>query len=173
MTTLNIIVQNHGTRIGLCNGMLSIASGEQEHKIPLNKINSLQLTRSCVISSDAMLQAMEQGVDVIFVSRKGDPLGRLWNSRFGSISIIRKNQLAFSESKAAVDWMRKLLVMKHVLDEFVERRKTFQLQGYCFYTKNGELVKDMELSNDIQLKFVKVPITEADNQYDEEDDDDL
>lgn len=112
MTTLNIIIQNHGTRIGLCNGMLQIASGEQEHKIPLNKINSLQLTRSCTITTDALLQAMEQGVDVLFVSRKGDPLGRLWNSRFGSISTIRKNQLAFAESKVAVDWMKKLLVMK-------------------------------------------------------------
>lgn len=112
MTTLNIIIQNHGTRIGLCNGLLSISSGEQEHKIPLNKINSIQVTRSCTISTDALLQAMDQGVDVLFVSRKGEPLGRLWNSRFGSISSIRKNQLAFSESRAAVDWMKKLLTMK-------------------------------------------------------------
>ncbi|HMP93354.1 MAG TPA: CRISPR-associated endonuclease Cas1 [Phnomibacter sp.] len=112
MTALNIVVQKHGTRIGLCNGLLSITNGQQEHKIPLNKIKSLQLTRSCIITTDALLLALEQGIDVLFVGRKGDPLGRLWNSRFGSISTIRKNQLAFAESAAAVTWMKGLLMMK-------------------------------------------------------------
>lgn len=112
MSTLNIVIQNHGTRISMSNGMLMVQSEDQEHKIPLNKINSLQLTKSCTISTDALLQAMEQGIDVVFVSRKGDPLGRLWNSRFGSISTIRKNQLAFAEAPEAVAWMKKLLMTK-------------------------------------------------------------
>ncbi|MFT4154573.1 CRISPR-associated endonuclease Cas1 [Parafilimonas sp.] len=110
--SINIVIQNAGTKISQFNGMLHIQHKDGENKLPLHKINSLQIHKSCLLSSDALLLALEHGIDVLFVGRKGEVLGRVWNNRFGSISNIRKNQLIFSEVKAGMEWIKMLLVKK-------------------------------------------------------------
>lgn len=112
MTKINVVVNKPATRITITNGMLHITCGDDDHKLPLNKINNLQIAKSCSLTTDVLEKAVEHGIDVLLITRKGDTLARLWSNRFGSISTIRKNQLAFAESKDAVQWMKQLLTTK-------------------------------------------------------------
>ncbi|MBZ5857565.1 CRISPR-associated endonuclease Cas1 [Flavihumibacter profundi] len=109
---MEIIVQKRGAKISLINGMLLISHEDDEHKIPISKITSLHLSKGCLVSTDALILAMEEGIDVLFVTGRGKAIGRLWNSKFGSISTIRKNQFAFVQSEAAKTWVQEVLRKK-------------------------------------------------------------
>jgi CRISP-associated protein Cas1 len=61
------------------------------------------------LSAEVLFAALENDVDVQFVQRNGKPMGRLWGNRFGSISMIRKQQLVFSQHAAAVAWVQQVL----------------------------------------------------------------
>lgn len=79
---------------------------------PLSKVDSLFLHRNCLLSAEIAFAAVDYDLDVQFVDRKGNPKARLWSNRFGSISVIRKQQALFSQSPAATPWVQQLLSEK-------------------------------------------------------------
>lgn len=86
-------------------GLLSIKFEDKINKVPIGKIKTLYLTKSIQISTDVIYACLEQGIDLLITERNGNPVGRLWNNRFGSISTIRKNQLDFANSPDVVRWV--------------------------------------------------------------------
>lgn len=56
--------------------------------------------------------AIQNNTEILFSDKKGFPLGRVWSHHFGSISTIRKNQLAFADSLAGIDWIKEILMKK-------------------------------------------------------------
>lgn len=56
--------------------------------------------------------AVENEIDVIFMDKTGKPVARIWSPKYGSISTIRKGQIAFTFSKDAVDWIKNIIMHK-------------------------------------------------------------
>lgn len=79
---------------------------------PLSKLNTLFIHRNCLLSAEIAFAAAEYDLDVQFVDRRGHPKARLWSNRFGSISVIRKQQALFSQSPDATRWVQQLLSEK-------------------------------------------------------------
>ena len=48
----------------------------------------------------------------MFMDRSGTPVGRVWSPRYGSISTIRKGQLSFTSSHAALEWIKEVIRQK-------------------------------------------------------------
>jgi CRISPR-associated protein Cas1 len=48
------------------------------------------ITTSACLSTDAMKLAMDNNIDVISLDEFGDPFGRVWHSKLGSTTLIRK-----------------------------------------------------------------------------------
>lgn len=46
------------------------------------------------------------------MDKSGTPLGRIWSPKYGSVSTIRKGQLAFTFSKEAVSWIIDIVAQK-------------------------------------------------------------
>ena len=46
-----------------------------------------------MISSQAVVLALEHNIDIIFLDIYGDPMGRIWFSKMGSTALIRRRQL--------------------------------------------------------------------------------
>jgi len=46
------------------------------------------------------------------MNRSGEPIGRVWSNKYGSISTIRKGQLNFTFSKDAIEWIKDLMIRK-------------------------------------------------------------
>lgn len=63
------------------------------------------LHKSASITTDAVLEAIENEIDILFMDKKGSPKGRIWSHKFGSISTIRKNQVTFAKSAKGVEWI--------------------------------------------------------------------
>lgn len=89
----------------MMDGLLSIKKEDKIEKIPVGKIEKLFITKSVFMTSDVMYACIENGIDLLITERNGQPIGRLWNNKFGSISSLRKKQLVFCKSIQANSWV--------------------------------------------------------------------
>lgn len=73
------------------------------------KVRLISLSQGIQASTDAILLAIQHEIEILFVNRGGDPRGRVWSNRFGSISTIRKNQVYFITTSKATGFILDLL----------------------------------------------------------------
>ena len=109
---MEIIINTFGTSIHCEQNCFVIKNKDGTQKIPAEGVHSIQLGKGIFISSDAILLAIENEIDVVFTKRSGEPLGRVWSPKFGSISTIRKGQINFAQSKDATEWVKGIIVKK-------------------------------------------------------------
>lgn len=67
-----------------------------------HKVTSIVITTSAALSTDAVKLALTNNIDIIFADSSGFPLGRVWHSKLGSTTAIRKRQLEASIGQEAV-----------------------------------------------------------------------
>ena len=73
---------------------------------------SIQISRGAQITSDAVLLAVENEIEVLFNNRTGKPMACIWSPKYGPVATIRKGQLAFTFSPNAVGWIKEGLCKK-------------------------------------------------------------
>ncbi len=109
---MELILNTFGTYLTKDNNTFMVIHKDGKQRIDPTKLKSISISKGAQISSDAALLAIEHQIDVFFVDRGGNPQGRIWSNRFGSVSTIRRNQLDFTFSKEAVSWIKGILEEK-------------------------------------------------------------
>lgn len=109
---MHLIINQRGAVLKVKDGQFLVRTPESERAVPPGKVDAIFLNRSTRLTSEAVALAVQCGIDLVFVDRGGQPFARVWSPRFGSVSVIRKNQLAFSRSAEAVDWAKELILTK-------------------------------------------------------------
>jgi CRISPR/Cas system-associated endonuclease Cas1 len=66
-------------------------------------VESIVISNQAMISSQAVVQALEHNIDIIFLDSFGDPLGRVWFSKMGSTALIRRKQFEGRSRRPAKD----------------------------------------------------------------------
>ena len=100
---MELILNTFGTSLNRDNNGFVIRSKGREQRVPLQGITAIQIGRGVQITSDAVMLAIENEIDVLFVGKAGMPIGRVWSSRYGSISTIRKGQInCYGSSKSSL-----------------------------------------------------------------------
>ncbi len=100
---MQLVVNSYGAYIRRREECFQIAVDEKKQEISAHKVDSILITTSVLISSDALLLAHENNIDVIFLDQFGNPFSRVWHSKFGSTTYIRRKQLEFSENSKGLD----------------------------------------------------------------------
>jgi CRISPR-associated protein Cas1 len=67
------------------------------------KVQSIVISNQAMISSQAVVQALEHNIDIIFLDSYGDPLWRIWFSKMGSTALIRRKQLVAASDALGVE----------------------------------------------------------------------
>lgn len=91
---MNLILNTPGNYIckrGEC--FLIQHSGEKDKEISAKKVQQILITTHAAISTDAIELAIDNNIDIVFLRGTGQPLGRIWHSKLGSITTIRRKQL--------------------------------------------------------------------------------
>lgn len=109
---MELVLNTFGTSLSRDNEGFVINYGEGRQRIPAEGIKSIQISKGAQITSDAVLLAIEKEIEVLFMDKAGNPMGRIWSPKYGSVSTIRKGQLSFSFSKDAVSWIKDVLCKK-------------------------------------------------------------
>ena len=109
---MEIVLDSYGSSLSRDkDGFVAVSDGGRQ-RIPAAGIDRIRISPGTQITSDAVLLAIENEIEIIFADRWGRPMGLLWSPRYGSISTIRKGQLAFSSSKDAAIWIRDVIAQK-------------------------------------------------------------
>lgn len=109
---MELIINTYGTSLNRDNEGFVISTSEGRQRIPAEGIKSIQISRGAQITSDAVMLAVEREIEVLFMDRTGNVIGRIWSPRYGSVSTIRKGQLNFSLSHQAIDWIKDVISQK-------------------------------------------------------------
>jgi CRISPR-associated protein Cas1 len=125
---MQLIINTYGTYVHVKDDLFEVSltkDGEkQKHHIASQKVTSILMSKGAAISTDAVILAMKNNIDIIVFERDGMPVGRFWHSKPGSTSKIRKQQLDASLNEIGVVWVKSWLSKK--LDnqaEFLKRLK--------------------------------------------------
>lgn len=109
---MHLILNAFGSSLQRHNGNFIIVTQEGEQTIHPVDLKSISVAKGARVSSDAVLLAIEHEIDLLFLDRTGMPLGRVWSIKYGSLSEIRRQQLDFTQSSAALPWVKELLLAK-------------------------------------------------------------
>lgn len=76
------------------------------------KVDQIMITTHAALTTDAIELALENNIDIIFLKGTGQPMGRVWHSKLGSISTIRRKQLFLQENSFGLLLIKEWLVEK-------------------------------------------------------------
>lgn len=131
---MQIYLNTYGTYLHVKDDMFEIRIPEKDAEprkqhIAAHKISSIIMSTSAALSTDAVRLALMNNIDIIFTQADGHPMGRIWHSKLGSTTRIRKRQLEASLGKEAVTFT-KLWISKKMNNqlEFIKDLKKHRSQ---------------------------------------------
>lgn len=111
---MELILNTYGSALVKQNNNFVVLHKDGNQTIHPDKIRSISISKGAQISSDAVLLAIQNEIDVLFIEQNGKPTGRVWSVKYGSISTIRRKQLDFTFSNHAISWIKD--IVKHKID---------------------------------------------------------
>lgn len=109
---MNLVINSYGATLQKENNLFVITTAEGKQTFPPDVVRTISVNKSARITSDAILLAIKNQVEVLFVNDLGKPEGRVWSVKYGSVSNIRKAQVNFLYSPLAVQWVKDLIITK-------------------------------------------------------------
>jgi len=122
---MQLIINSYGAYVHVKDDLFEVTltkDGEKKiNHFASQKVTSILMSKGSALSTDAVILAMKNNIDIIVFERDGMPVGRFWHSKPGSTSRIRKQQLEASLNETGVYWIKNWLTGK--LDNQVELLK--------------------------------------------------
>jgi CRISPR-associated protein Cas1 len=89
-----------------------IQSENEKQEIAAVKVDQIMIATHAAITTDAIELALENNIDIIFLKNTGQPMGRVWHSKLGSITTIRRKQLFLQDSSFGLQLVKEWLAEK-------------------------------------------------------------
>lgn len=113
---MQLVINTYGTYVHIKDDLFEVhlkkGGKEEKHHFAAQKVTSILLSKGSAISTDAIILAMKNNIDILVFEYDGTPIGRFWHSRPGSTSRIRKNQLEASLNEIGLEWVKSWLTGK-------------------------------------------------------------
>ena len=124
---MQIVINSRGAYIRKKGECFEIKIDEKKTEIAALKVQSIVITTAVLISTDAILLANENNIDIVFLDHYGNPYSRVWHSKFGSTAFIRRRQLELSMGFEGLDivkgWIREKIENQISLLEKLSRTR--------------------------------------------------
>ncbi len=134
---MQLVINSYGSYLQKSGDCFKVKKDEKVFEVSVKKISSIMITTSAYITTDAVKLAMDHNIDVIFLDNFGNPYGRVWHSKLGSTTLIRRKQLEIAETEEglnlALSWVTKKIDNQiELLRELRETRtrKSAEITGY-------------------------------------------
>jgi CRISPR-associated protein Cas1 len=113
---MQLVINTYGTYLHIKDELFEVRIKKdgivQKHHFASQKVKSILLSKGAAISTDAIILAVKNNIDILVFEYDGTPIGRFWHSRPGSTSRIRKKQLEASLNEIGVKWVKNWLETK-------------------------------------------------------------
>lgn len=126
---MQLVINTYGSYLHKEGDCFKVKRDDQVFEISVKKVSSILITTAAYITTDAIKMAMENNIDIIFLNEFGEPYGRVWHSRIGSTTLIRRRQIEIAETeeglKLALSWVIRKFENQI---EFMKRLRTTRTQ---------------------------------------------
>lgn len=109
---MQLVINTPGTFITQKDECFRLKRNEKVFDVSPLKVESIVISNQAMISTQAVVQALEHNIDVIFMDSYGDPVGRIWFSKMGSTALIRRKQLEAAETPLGLELVVEMIRQK-------------------------------------------------------------
>ena len=113
---MQLVINTFGTYIHIKDDLFEVKlkkyGKEEKHHFASQKVTSIFLSKGAAISTDAIILAMKNNIDIVVFEYDGVPVGRFWHSKLGSTSKIRKKQLEASLNEKGAEYVKQWICHK-------------------------------------------------------------
>ncbi len=109
---MQLVINTYGSYLKKKEGCFLIKNEDKEFEVSAKKVESILITTGAYLSTDAIKFAMENNIDLIFLDEFGNPYGRVWHSKLGSTTLIRRRQLEVSEREEGLELAKEWIIAK-------------------------------------------------------------
>ncbi|MEW6741045.1 MAG: CRISPR-associated endonuclease Cas1 [Nitrospirota bacterium] len=120
---MQLVINTYGSYLQKNGDCFKVKTDEKVFEISCKKVSSILISTAAYITTDAIKMAMENNIDIVFIDEFGNPYGRVWHSKLGSTTLIRRKQFEIAETdegfNLALEWVKTKLA--HRGREWVNR----------------------------------------------------
>ncbi len=123
---MQLVLNTYGSYLKKKGECFEIKVDDKKQEISARKVQSILITTAVLVSTDAILLAHENNVDIVFLDKYGNPFSRVWHSKFGSTTYIRRKQLEYSGDRNGLDLAKDWILNKiaNQMDLLTRLKKT-------------------------------------------------
>ena len=90
---MQLVINTRGSYLRKKENRFLVRNEDKVFEVSVNKVDSILIATSAYISTDAIKFAVENNIEIVFIDHNGNPYGRVWHSKLGSTTLIRRKQL--------------------------------------------------------------------------------
>lgn len=109
---MQLVINTYGSYLRKNGDCFLVKNEDKVFEVSVRKVDSIMITTSAYLSTDALKFAIENNIDVIFLDEFGDPYGRVWHSKLGSTVLIRRKQLEISATEEGLELAKEWIIKK-------------------------------------------------------------
>jgi CRISPR-associated protein Cas1 len=109
---MELVINSRGACIKKVDERFEVTVDKVKQEFSSKKVEKILITTSALITTDALKLAIENNIDVVFLEYNGRPFGRVWHSKLGSITTIRRHQLKLNELEFGTELVKEWIVQK-------------------------------------------------------------
>ncbi len=148
---MQLILNTVGTLLRVKDNNFLVIAQDKKMELSPRKVSSILITTGIRLTSDVIQLALQNNIDLIFLDKFGNPYGRVWHSRLGSTTRIRRRQLEVAGKAEGVRLIKDLVLEKlqNQLDhlKLLRKRRT---------RKSSILTKGISSLTELQESLAKV-----------------
>ncbi|NWF53094.1 MAG: CRISPR-associated endonuclease Cas1 [Nitrospirae bacterium] len=109
---MQLVINTYGSYLRKNGDCFLVKNEDKVFEVSAKKVDSITITTSAYLSTDALKMAIDNNIDVIFLDEFGDPYGRVWHSKLGSTVLIRRKQLEVSATEEGLEFAKEWVLRK-------------------------------------------------------------
>ena len=109
---MQLVINSASTYITQKDGLFRLKNKDKRFDISPLKIESIVISNQAMITTQAINAALENNIDIVFLDKYGNPIGRIWFAKMGSTALIRRKQLEIAEDKKGLELVTDMIRQK-------------------------------------------------------------
>lgn len=109
---MQLVINTRGSYLRKKGDCFLVKNDDRVFEVSVKKVDSILITTSAYISTDAIQFAVENNIDIVFLDFYGNPYGRVWYSKLGSTTLIRRRQLEMYDDHRGLNLAKKWVTRK-------------------------------------------------------------
>lgn len=109
---MQLVINSRGSYLRKKNNCFLVKNEDKIFEVSVKKVDNILITTSAYLSTDAVKFAVDNNIDIIFLDHFGNPYGRVWHSKLGSTTLIRRKQLESSTGEKGLNLAKEWVICK-------------------------------------------------------------